>query len=85
MTISHELEREYREISRTKFWKMFREALDENRLHLTKQLERGATIGTPCTRGEVWQNQIRTIDFMVNLPYKIIGYEGENPPEDGTL
>jgi hypothetical protein len=84
MITNNELEREFREISVTRFWKIYSETLEKDRNLLARQLERSATISTPVTRGEIWQSQIATIDRLMGLPYKIIGYVGDNPSDDGT-
>lgn len=78
MPISHELEREFREISGTKFWKEFVDAINEARRILVRHLEADGSIGRACSLGEVWQERIRELDRILKLPYQIVGYDGEN-------
>jgi tRNA A37 methylthiotransferase MiaB len=86
MSVSYELEREFREIGETKFWKEYQLSLQSARGILIRKLMRDVDISKIMTLGETWQKQIDLIDKILLMPDKIIGYENEDNPssDDGT-
>ncbi len=64
------LEREFNEISETRFWKEYVKKLGDAHLTLGKKLKRD-NIGEATVMGKVWQEQMRMIENILDYPKSI--------------
>jgi len=64
------LEREFNEISETRFWKEYVKKLGEAHQVLGKKLKRD-DIGEATVMGKVWQEQMRMIENIIDYPKSI--------------
>lgn len=81
MPIDNDMEREFIEVSRTKFWTKYILELQSARNRVVGLLEKEPTISEVVTKGEAWQEAIRIIDRVIKLPMKIVGYTGSENPD----
>ena len=81
--ISHKLEREFREIEATDFWKEFMARIEEDKRLAIVNLTRDPDIGESCVKGQIWQGRLRLIEKIEKMPRLIVGYE-DNPEGPST-
>jgi hypothetical protein len=75
--IDYKLSQEFEDIKKTRFWKEYVQKLDMSRDTLTRLLCT-VKIGEPAVRGDIYQENIRLINQIINLPEKMIGKEDDN-------